>query len=327
MSSSDAAVLVLSTSRVLQRQIREHLVTKGINFDFVKSSTELVTTSNSSTKLCFIDIDFFKSNLFVEIRALRKALGKQPIFAFGAPKASKGYLVKDLLDWGIDEYFERVDVWNNPSILIERMKAYFKGRPKMKKANEFYFHDHFSAILIGASTGGPQVLEELLSDFPSECPPVVLVQHIEAKFAKAFFDEMCAISGLERGKIVDGEKLQSGHLYMATGDFNIGIKKSRDHIVLAIDKKEKIGRHRPSVDFLFNSAAAVDDMFCAILLTGLGADGSRAMAALKKRGAYTMVQDKESSPVFGMPEEAIKMGAAIFIGNPEEMRLDLFKRF
>lgn len=328
MPTVNPRVLVLSTSPVLQRQIKEHLKTKGLNFEFVGSTAELLTTSNSNTKLCIIDLDHFKQSLFNEIKALRKALGKKPIIAFGTPEKTKDYSIKDLHKAGIDEYFERVDVWNSPSILIERMKAFYKsGRPKIKRESTmFRSHHHFAAILIGASTGGPEVLEELLLDFPKECPPVVVVQHIEANYAEQFFDEMCKVSGLEKGRISDGETLEPGHLYMATGDVNIGIKRARSRLALTLDRKKQIGKHRPSVDFLFNSATAVTDKLCAILLTGLGADGSRPMAALKKRGAYTMVQDEESSPVFGMPEEAIKVGAAIFVGNPQEMRKDLFKR-
>ncbi len=327
MPSISARVLVLSTSPVLKRQILEHLTTKGVSYLFVASTAELITETDNATKLCWIDLDFFKQNLITEVKALRKALDKKPIFAFGSPEKSKDYSLKDLHKVGMDEYFERVDVWNNSSLVVERMRAYFKGRPKIKKENTLFrtFHN-FKAILIGASTGGPEILEKLLVDFPKECPPVVLVQHIESKFADPFFDQMCEISGLERGEISEGTMLEPGHLYMATGDFNIGIKKSRGSLALTLDTRKQIGSHRPSVDFLFNSATAVNDKLCAILLTGLGADGSRAMAALKKRGAYTMVQDKESSPVFGMPEEAIKVGAAIFVGNPQEMRKDLFKR-
>jgi chemotaxis response regulator CheB len=323
-----AHVLVLSISPTLQRQIKERLVSKGLKFIFLSTSTELITTADANTKMCIIDIDYFKQNLFVELKALRKALGKKPIFAFGTPDQSKSYEIKDLHKAGIDEYFERTDVWNNPSLMIERIKTYVKtGRPKIKRETTmFRSHHHFAAILIGASTGGPEVLQELLEDFPKECPPIVVVQHIEANFASQFFDEMCKVSGLEKGKISEGETLERGHLYMATSDMNIGIKKSRAQLALTIDRKKQINKHRPSVDFLFNSATAVNDKLCAILLTGLGADGSRPMAALKKRGAYTMVQDKDSSPVFGMPEEAIKVGAAIFVGNPQEMRKDLFKR-
>ena len=327
MPAPTASVLVLSVSPVLRRQIREHLVINNIQFDFVASSAELINTSDSTTKICIVDIGFFKKNLFIEIRALRKALGNKPIFALGSTEKSKIYSVPELHESGINEYFERIDVWSNPNILIERMEIYFSDRPNAKHENTaFSTYKDFAAILIGASTGGPEVLEELLTDFPSKCPPVVLVQHIEVKFSEAFFDKMSEISGLKKGKIAEGETLKSGHLYMATGDFNIGIKKVRGHLALLVDKKKQIGHHRPSVDFLFNSATTLNENFCAILLTGWGADGSRALAALKKRGVYTMVQDKESSPVFGMPEEAIKMGAALFIGNPQEIRKDLFRR-
>lgn len=326
--SAAARVIVLSTSPILQRQIKEHLTSKGIRFDFVASAAELIATADNRTKLCWIDIDFFKQNLFVELKALNKALGKIPIFTFGSPEKNRDYSIKELHKAGIDEYFERVDVWNNSSLIIERMRAYFKGRPKIRKESTMHrsFYD-FKAILIGASTGGPEVLEDLLYDFPENCPPIVLVQHIEAKFAEDFFNQMCKISGLSKGRIAEGTQLELATLYMSTGDFNIGVKKSRGALALTLDTRKQIGSHRPSVDFLFNSATNVPDKICAILLTGLGADGSRAMASLKKRGAYTMVQDEASSPVFGMPEEAIKVGAAVFVGNPEEMRRDLFKRF
>jgi two-component system chemotaxis response regulator CheB len=175
-------------------------------------------------------------------------------------------------------------------------------------------------IALGSSTGGTEVLIKILENLPQPSPPVAVVQHIVTDFAADFAKRLAARSGLILGKMEDGEVIKPGHLYMALGDYHIGFRKSGGIMRLTINKTAAVSGHRPSVDFLFDSMSLAKIRATAILLTGMGRDGASGMARLHEQGCYTMAQDQASSIVFGMPGEAIKLGAAEFVGNPRQIQ-------
>jgi two-component system chemotaxis response regulator CheB len=178
-------------------------------------------------------------------------------------------------------------------------------------------------ILIGTSTGGPQALAKLLNGLPYDCPPVVVVQHISAKFSAALADRLSTISGLILGKMEQGEYLQNGHLYIALDDYHIGLEDDRRGIRLKLSTDLPVNRHRPSVDYLFRSIADTDRSVMAVLLTGMGRDGAVGLKGLKDRGGYCVAQSEEDCIVFGMPREAINLGAANFVGTIDDIRANL----
>jgi two-component system chemotaxis response regulator CheB len=177
-------------------------------------------------------------------------------------------------------------------------------------------------ILIGASTGGTQALVHLLKDMPYEiCPPVMVVQHIPEFFSKAFRQRLMDASGLKAGEMHDGQALRAGHLYMALGSYHIAVIRSGKKLLLKLSQDPPILGHRPSVEYLFQSAARINDLsITAILLTGMGRDGAQGLKSLNMNGAFTIAQDPNSSTVFGMPKEAIMLGAVDLIGSPLEIR-------
>lgn len=319
------SLLIITSSSVLKRQAAKHLASEKFKIDFIEKKEEVETRLKvNKFNILLLDADFFKKSLLDEIKKIRKSLPRIPIFIIGSPVKDQNYSISELHEEGIDEYFERTDIWTNSSLIKERAEYYVKHGKKSRSRKLTKNHSEgFSAILIGASTGGPQVLKDLIYDLPPTTPPLLIVQHIDQKFSESFFKRMCLLSGLKPGKITEGTKLEPGHLYMPTSQFNIGVKKVRTHLCLTINRTKKLNAHIPSVDFLFNSAVNLAEKICAILLTGLGNDGSRAMSSLHKKGALTMAQDEGSSPVFGMPEEAIKLGAVDFVGNPSEIRAKL----
>ncbi len=181
--------------------------------------------------------------------------------------------------------------------------------------------NNIKALVIGASTGGPPVLQTILSGLPKNFPaPVFVVQHI----AKGFLGGMAAWLGQTTAIPIHiaayGDRPQPGHVYFAPDDFHMEIRGSR--IVLNKDKPEN--GIRPSVSYLFRSAANVfGENMIGVLLTGMGKDGAEELKIMKEKGAITIVQDKESSVVYGMPGEAVKLDAATYVLSPDKIALAL----
>lgn len=173
-------------------------------------------------------------------------------------------------------------------------------------------------IAIGASTGGPPVLQTILAMLPKDLSvPVLIVQHMATGFITAFVEWLAQSSGLPVHVAAHGEYLVPGHVYVAPDEFQMRIEHG-GRIVLTKDEPES--GLRPSVSYLFRSLAEVyGSDIVAGLLTGMGRDGAEELLLLKEKGAVTFAQDKESSVVHGMPGEAIRLDAATFILAPDKI--------
>ncbi len=178
-------------------------------------------------------------------------------------------------------------------------------------------------ILIGTSTGGPKALTDFLKDWNTGSPPIVLVQHMAHSFLKAFAERMETISGLKLWDGNDGP-LKNGHIYIALADYHVKVRRRSDRTwEIYKDYSVKVHQHRPSVDVLFGGVEGAGEDVVAVLLTGMGKDGAQGMKSLFNKGAYTMAQDEQSSVVWGMPGEAVKLGGARTIGNIQKLRKQL----
>lgn len=175
-------------------------------------------------------------------------------------------------------------------------------------------------IALGASTGGTEELAHLLKAMPDRGPPILVVQHISPMFAPDFAKRLADVSGLRLGRMQAGEELQRGCIYVALGDYHVGVRRVGNILRLQISDDPPLNRHRPSVDYLFFSLAKARLRTFAALLTGMGRDGAEGLLALRKIGAITWAQDESSSAVFGMPKEAIMLDAAMHIGTPSQIR-------
>jgi two-component system chemotaxis response regulator CheB len=183
----------------------------------------------------------------------------------------------------------------------------------------------YELVAVGASTGGVDILMKILKDLPSSMPPVLVVQHISPDFAQSFADRLSAESGLPLGNIAPGAPLKRGHIYLSLGDYHIGVFAGKS-LCLEISKSSPVLSNRPSVDFLFKSIASSRVKTLAILLTGMGKDGAEGLLALRKAGSFTMAQNESSCTIFGMPKEAIRLGAARFIAGPPGLRKMMLTR-
>jgi len=167
-------------------------------------------------------------------------------------------------------------------------------------------------VFIGASTGGTEATKEVLIQMPPDAPAIVITQHMPAGFTKSYaarLDGLCRISVAEAR---DGERILPGHAYIAPGGVtHLTVERSGANYVARLTEAEPVNRHRPSVEVLFQSAArVVGPNALGIMLTGMGADGAKAMKEMRDAGSYNFAQDEASCVVFGMPREAIAAGAA-----------------
>ena len=166
-------------------------------------------------------------------------------------------------------------------------------------------------IFIGASTGGTEATREVLVNLPADCPAVMITQHMPPGFTKSYAARLNSLCRISVAEARDGERVLPGHAYIAPGGFHLSVERSGANYVARVQDGEPVNRHKPSVEVLFDSAArVVGRNALAVMLTGMGADGAKAMRSMRDAGSYNLVQDENSCVVFGMPREAIAHGAA-----------------
>ena len=175
-------------------------------------------------------------------------------------------------------------------------------------------------LVIGASTGGTEAIKEILLEMPADCPPILIVQHMPPGFTKSYaarLDTLCEISVREA---VHGERILPGHAYLAPGDYHLSIGRTSTHYICNVTQDPEVNRHRPAVDVLFNSVAALTKgNAIGIILTGMGKDGAAGMRRMHDVGCKNLAQDEASCVVFGMPKEAIAQGGVDEIVPLEKM--------
>ena len=166
-------------------------------------------------------------------------------------------------------------------------------------------------IAVGASTGGTEAIKEVLMRMPPNIPGMVIVQHMPAQFTASFAERLDSLCPIRVREAKDGDSVLNGQALIAPGNFHMILKRSGTRYFVSIKEGPMVHHQRPAVDVLFNSVAKVaGSNAIGVILTGMGADGAQGMGEMKRAGAKTIAQDEGSCVVFGMPKEAIKLGAA-----------------
>lgn len=164
---------------------------------------------------------------------------------------------------------------------------------------------------IGSSTGGTQALTRVMTRLPAQIPPTLIVQHIPPVFSKSFADSLNAACPFDVVEAVDGQEIRPNTVYIAPGGFQMGVQGKSGNLRIQISDAAPVNRFKPSVDYLFQSVAALKGVsVTAGILTGMGKDGAEGLLRLKEKGALTFAQDEASSVVYGMPRAAKENGAA-----------------
>ncbi len=166
-------------------------------------------------------------------------------------------------------------------------------------------------LALGASTGGTEALRAVLSQLPADTPPILIVQHMPQFFTKSFAERLNSLCALEVKEAEDGELLRPGKALLAPGNFHMVLKRSGAQYHVEVKDGPLVFHQRPAVEVLFRSVARFAGADAVgVLLTGMGKDGAQGLLEMREAGARTIAQDEQSCVVFGMPKEAISLGAA-----------------
>ncbi len=182
-------------------------------------------------------------------------------------------------------------------------------------------------IAVGASTGGTEALKKVLMVMPPTAPGIVIVQHMPPKFTTAFAERLNTLCHIRVKEAHDGDAVVPGSALIAPGNFHMLLKRSGARYYVEVKDGPRVHHQRPAVDVLFRSAAKyVGANAVGVILTGMGADGAQGMLEMKQAGAFTIAQDEESCVVYGMPKEAVKLGAVDLVCPLERIGAEILAK-
>jgi two-component system, chemotaxis family, protein-glutamate methylesterase/glutaminase len=226
------------------------------------------------------------------------------------PKPGGPFSIEEVIDSLIEKILGVKRIDNNKLKLIsEKIIKTTENKPKIKYLSTIETTDRI--IAVGTSTGGTQALEVLFKSFDYDFPATLAVIHMPEKFTFTFAKRLNDISPMNVKEAQDGEKITNGTIYIAPGNYHMLIKTIGKDKYIKTATGPKVHNQRPAVDVLFNSVSEnIGQNTIGVILTGMGRDGADGLLKIKNAGGYTISQDEESSIVFGMPKEAILLGAA-----------------
>lgn len=220
--------------------------------------------------------------------------------------------VSHTLDEIVTELAEKIKESANVKV---RKKEYFKNTvskntTRQTATNHALINSTHKIIAIGASTGGTEALKEVLVQMPPNAPGILIVQHMPQLFTKSFADRLNSLCSLEVREAKDGDSIIPGLALIAPGNYHMELRRNGARYYVTTNQEPPVRRHRPSVEVLFESVFKYAGANAVgVIMTGMGDDGANGLLKMKGAGAKTVAQDEASCVVFGMPKEAIKLGA------------------
>lgn len=196
-----------------------------------------------------------------------------------------------------------------------KVRALETAKPNANTTSASEVRSHFKTthniVAVGSSTGGTEAIKEVVKRLPVDAPAMLITQHLPVAFSASFAKHVNDTTAMNASLAEDGQRILPGNIYIAPGDLHLRVARDGAHYVCRLDDQAPVNRHKPSVEVLFRSVAEnVGKNAIGVMLTGMGADGARAMLQMREAGAINIVQDEASSVVWGMPGEAYKLGAA-----------------
>jgi two-component system, chemotaxis family, protein-glutamate methylesterase/glutaminase len=238
-----------------------------------------------------------------------RALAEGATEALGKP--SGPYSVGDLKKTLADKIRAAAAAKVPPRVAVTQPSANTVGAAAIRPAQKLSQLRDSAVVAIGASTGGTEAIRRVLEELPANFPGTVVTQHIPAGFSKAFSDRLNQLCRMEVKEAEDGDELRSGRVLVAPGGLHMLLRRAGAGYKVVVKDGPRVCYQRPSVDVLFESVAQeAGANAVGVILTGMGGDGAIGLAKIRQCGAPTIAQDEESCVVFGMPREAIRLGAA-----------------
>ncbi|CAD6878698.1 Chemotaxis response regulator protein-glutamate methylesterase CheB (EC 3.1.1.61) [Methylomonas albis] len=183
-----------------------------------------------------------------------------------------------------------------------------------------HFKTTHKIVALGSSTGGTEAVKQVIKNLPRTAPAIVISQHLPLAFSASFAKHVDEASEMTACVASDGQLILPGHIYIAPGDQHLIVVRDGARYACRLNDGPPVNRHKPSVDVMFRSVAEnVGSNAIGVMLTGMGADGAKAMLEMREAGATNIVQDEASSIVWGMPGEAYKLGAAHHVLSLEKI--------
>jgi two-component system chemotaxis response regulator CheB len=323
-------VLVVDDSAVVRKVFREEL-SRERDIEVIGTAPDPYVARDKIVKLkpdvITLDIEMPRMDGLTFLKKLMKHY-PLPVIIVSSLTEKGGKLAMDALSLGA------LEVMSKPSTaysvgemgiqLIDKIRAVarVKVKPKgessssseniqIKKTPKALSKTTNKIIAIGASTGGTEALKAILTEMPPNAPGILVVQHMPANFTTSFAERLNELSAMKIKEARDGDSLVHGVALLAPGNYHMLLKRSGARYYVQIKKGPLVHHQRPAVDVLFHSVAAyAGGNAVGVILTGMGSDGAFGLLKMKEAGARTMAQDEKSCIVFGMPKEAIKLGAA-----------------
>ena len=270
--------------------------------------------------------DFLKKSKFKEYA---KAQGARCVLVTDCSLV-EGNIVFDALANGASSYIQKPQVSNLKQLtdeLAELINEMFVAKDLKSSSSRAQVIEKnidvndFKLVAIGSSTGGTELVREIIGGLPKKCPPIVVVQHMPSQFTGLYAERIQSQTGRITQEVTHLTQLLPNHAYIAAGGTHLVIEKINDQLYAKPKVGEMVNRFMPSVSVLFGSIekASLSRRTIAIILTGMGSDGAKEMRSLKEAGAFTIGQSKESCVVYGMPRAAEELGALCWSASPEQI--------
>lgn len=327
-------LLVVDDSTLVRKQLATLLEDQDFEIDFAKNGKEAVDMATSTDyDAITMDIEMPIMNGLDAIRKIMKA-NPTPILVISSLTTDGARETIEALNLGAVDYMAKpgsrsINVDKDAQEIKRKLRnvSRISRRRLQKKIQDRDDRQHLTninfgnpnrdgkvehIILIGSSTGGPGLIEQICSSLPSDFPhPVCIVQHMPEKFTGAFADRLNSVSTVTVKESEDGEELKNGVVYIAKGGENLTFRKKVSGKIIIKHTPEVPSRFfTPSVDEMFLSSVSVFSPkdITAFLLTGIGEDGAEGMVKIKQSGGYTIGESEETATVYGMPREAYERG-------------------
>lgn len=328
-------ILIVDDSALVRKQLRGLIEHLDFEIDIAKNGQEAINKATAKD----YDVITMDINMPVldGISAVREIMQKNPtaILMVSSLTSENASITMEAMDLGAIDFVLKpgtmnIGVAESGADIITKIKslsriprsrikkptivADVKRDPKRTMIVKPCSTEIDKIVLIGASTGGPGLIERIVSSLPLNYPqPVCIVQHMPEQFTRAFAERLARVTELPVHESSTNDELLPGHIYLARGGVHMNLRKKTSGKIVTVDGKDKKNRFfQPSVDELFESALRVfkPEKIFAVLMTGIGDDGADGMVNIKKAGGYTIAESEESCTVYGMPRVAVERGGA-----------------